>query len=84
MNKKVRATARVQLTIEIDGEGGVWGAECSLDQVHKQAREGAIGALNRVVSRAGNPEAEKQPLARIAIRIIGEPKVTAILVEEER
>jgi hypothetical protein len=80
---KVRATARVQLTIEISGEGGVWGADCSIDQVHRQAREGAIGALHRVINRAARLDAEQVPAVPINLRIVGEPKVTAVLVEEE-
>ena len=80
-NKKVRATARITLTVEIDDDG-VWGADCPIDQIHRQAKEGAIGALERALRRAASPDAQSQPVARLALRIVGEPKVMAVLVEE--
>ncbi|VVN43896.1 hypothetical protein V0M98_17790 [Pseudomonas silesiensis] len=44
----VRTTtgATVTLTIEISNIGS-WGPDCKIDQVYRQAREEAIGRINR-------------------------------------
>lgn len=76
MAKKVGATARATVTVEIYGLGS-WGAECSLDQVHRQAAESAIGRLQQILDGARNGDGR-------SIRIVGEPNVTAVLVEQER
>lgn len=72
MIAKVSATARVSLTIEIS-VGDSWGEDCKMDQVYRQAADSAIGRLQRIVSDA--------KVVHGGIRVIGEPKVTAILTE---
>ncbi len=39
--------AKVTITIEMMNLGS-WGPDCTLDQVYRQAREAAIGRLNKV------------------------------------
>lgn len=68
------ATACVELTIEIE-VGSSWGGDCSVAQVHKQAEDEARDKLHRMISEAkgyGN------------VRLIGHPKVTAILATREQ
>ena len=64
------ATARVQVTVEI--VAGTWGNDCSLEQVYKQAGEDACNKLTRAL----NPK-DSAPIGRI----VGTPKVLAVLVE---
>jgi hypothetical protein len=78
---KVQAAARVQLTLEFAVGGQVWGADCSVEQIHKQAREKAIEILGRGLSVEGNVSRDG-PKARA--EIVGNPVITAILVEEQR
>jgi len=80
MSGKVQAMARVQITVEFPVGGQVWGAECSVEQVHKQAREKAIEILGRGIAVQGHIPKDGLPTRA---EIIGEPKVTAILVEEQ-
>lgn len=68
--KTIRATARVQLTVEIDG-GAPWGEDFDLKTVYKQACESARQTLNNAL----------KPGEHTKIRIIGEPKVTGIITE---
>lgn len=67
-----RAVARVQITIEIP-LNQPWGADCPISQVWKQARDQAIGILERLRGRDGQ-----------GYSIIGEPTVKAIVVEEQK
>lgn len=66
---RIRATARVRVTLEIDG-GGPWGPECSVDQVHRQAAEHALSWVRR--------------LPHGPARVVGDPVVLMVTVEEER
>jgi hypothetical protein len=75
--KIITARARVQVTLEFLVTD-TWGDDCKVDQVYKQAAESAIGQLRRgcLVSVAS-------ALARDGeARVIGDPKVTAILVNK--
>jgi hypothetical protein len=76
--KKVRATSRVQVTVEID-TGGSWGPDCTIDQIQKQAAEEARSALTRGLMldllKTGSD-------SKTSARIISEPRIIAILVEE--
>lgn len=67
---KLTSRARVQVTIDVVVPD-TWGADCPMDQIWKQARESALGVLERGMPRA-------------LMQIVGTPKVTAVLVEEER
>ena len=69
---RIKATARVRLTIDIPLTD-TWGSDCAIDQIQKQAKEGALGMIR-------NSQFHELKLATI----IGEPVVTAVLVEEQR
>lgn len=60
-------TARVQVTVEIDA-GSTWGEDCPMKQVYDQAGRESVMRLRNIL--AGNA------------RVIGEPKVVAIMSEK--
>lgn len=66
--KRVKATARVRLEVEIAVPDS-WGADCQVSQIHMQAAESARSFL------------AKLPPGRM--RVVGEPHVSAVLTEEE-
>lgn len=72
--KRVSATARVRLTLEIPS-GGAWGADCDMAQIHKQAVEGVLGRLQRA-------DRDLAMLLATGHAQILDSKVTAILVTE--
>jgi hypothetical protein len=76
------ANARVQLTIEVD-VGSSWGSDCTVAQVHKQGEEEAIGCVRQLLQEAitGDDRILKDRASRI--RIVGHPKVTAVLAIRE-
>ena len=74
---RVAVKARVLVTLEVD-VSDCWGGDCPLAQVQRQAKESAAGILARM--RGGNRE-NPGPLPFV---IVGEMKVTAVLVEEAR
>jgi len=47
---KIRAKAKVRVMLEIPVSGGGWGSDCTIDQVHKQAKEDVLEQLNRVIA----------------------------------
>jgi hypothetical protein len=59
------------VTIRIENLGA-WGDECELSQVHKQAKETAIDTVRRAFHST----------AHRGMAIVGEPKVTTVIVEE--
>lgn len=77
---EVVARARVVVTVEIPLPDK-WGADCSLDQIQKQAKDGAENALRNglVLSYL---QCGRDP--KTEATIVGEPRVTAILVDEKR
>lgn len=80
MTKRIVARARVQVTVEM-AVGDGWGADCSISQVQKQAADSALQALRTGLIidylRAWHQRATQHAT------IVGEPKVTAILVDDE-
>ena len=78
---KVQASARVQITVEFAVGGSVWGDDCSIEQVHKQAHEGAVNILRQGLIIDGLTGTTG--LGKVHADIVGEPKVTAILVERQ-
>lgn len=64
-DRKYSATAQVEVTISVAISGGGWGGDCTVAQVHKQAADQARGKIHG--------------LAKEGIRIVGEPRVTAVL-----
>jgi hypothetical protein len=69
----VSTKATVQLFVEIDLPD-VWGEECSLSQVFKQAADGALKKMEALRSPAG----QQSPF-----RVIGIPKIVAIATERK-
>lgn len=70
---RVGATARVAVTIEIACPS-TWGNDCSLEQVHKQAKNDALGILGRL--RRGE---EAMPLT-----FVRPMEVTTVIVSEAK
>lgn len=66
-------TATVQLTLEIKVNSS-WGGDCSMDQVFKQARDEAVGAINNALGEA------RQSLQN-RIKIVGTPSILAVAAE---
>jgi len=71
MEKRIQAKARVQLTVEV--EESMWGLDCSIGQLYKQAAEGGVAKVRKIISDAN---------AHSKATIIGEPKVVGIITEE--
>jgi hypothetical protein len=66
---KQSAHARVTITVEVS-VGSSWGDDCPISQVHKQAAQEAQEKLERLFEKErGN------------LRLVGEAKVTVIIVE---
>jgi len=68
--KKVRALAKVQITVEVEASGA-WGPDCSIGQLYNQAEESAKGSLANLFSAQGK-----------SFRIVGSPKVLGIMTED--
>jgi hypothetical protein len=73
---KLTTKARVLVTLEIDLDG-TWGQDCKTEQVYKQAGDEVRGKI----SSWRTSQYDKTPT--VHARIIGEPKITAILQERE-
>lgn len=71
MSLGIGAHATVQLTVEISGLGN-WGAGCTVDQVHRQATEAAVGKLARAMGQTRD------------FRLIGNPIVRVITVDQDQ
>lgn len=67
MSARVKARARVQVTLDI-AVPDIWDSAGPLEQIWKQARESARGMLAKGLGPGPLP-------------IVGEPKVTTVLVE---
>ena len=72
---KTRATATVKITLHVSNLGA-WGEDCSIGQLHRQAKEGAAGMVRRALR-----DADGKPLPDI--HIVGDPVVTGIVTVEE-
>lgn len=58
---KIRTTsARVTLTLDI-AVRSTWGADCSMEQVHRQATEEAVGYIKRLTDKDRNCVLVKDP-----------------------
>ena len=65
------AKAIVEIEISL---GSNWGNECQLSQIYKQATDEARGAIERWVN---------DPKTNVSVRILKEPKIQAIIVENK-
>lgn len=70
MEKRIQAKARVQMTVEVDA-GAPWGAECTIEQMYKQAADSARTNLINAL----------KPGEHGRVSIVGEPKIIGILTE---
>lgn len=68
---RVSAEAVVTMTIQVT-KVGTWGAGCTVEQIHRQAMQ---VAMLRVQELLGNSN---------GCRIVGEPIVQSVSVEQER
>ena len=68
MSRQIKAVARVQITVEVDAS--VWGEDCSIGQLYKQAAESGIATLYGVLNKAGCPH-----------RVVGDVKVIGVITE---
>lgn len=66
---KIQAKARVQVTVEVDAS--LWGDDCTIGQLYKQAARDGIEAVRRACQTSPS------------VRILGEPKVIGIITEEQ-
>lgn len=67
-------SARVTVTLEIQCPDN-WGETYTVEQVHNQAKNGALGLLTRMIGREAGYSNR--------IKIIGTPKIEAIIVTVE-
>lgn len=65
------AHARIQVTLEIDAGGGSWDSSCSVAEVFEQGKRAALENLRRALESS-----------RVSARVLGEPKVLAIITED--
>lgn len=80
---RVTARARVQITVEILVDDS-WGEDCPVSQIHRQAKESALGVLARMRHKpqfSQNPFPEPTPLP---FTVVGEAIVTTVLLEQPR
>lgn len=68
---KFNATANVRVTIELRNVG-TWGADCELEQAHRQAKATAIERVMNYMNRD----------QMLGASVIGEPHVIVVLVEK--
>jgi hypothetical protein len=69
MEKKITASARLQVTLDLPA-GSTWGSDCSIDQIFRQAGEETVQGLRNLLSQHYGPSA----------RVI-DSKVTAVFAE---
>lgn len=65
MSKRVTAFAEVEIVLRIQS-GSTWGSGCTLDQIHSQAIDGALGKLRKATNGARD------------FKLIGTPKVIRV------
>lgn len=68
--KRVRATAIVAMNLRVPVPD-VWGPECPIEQVHRQAVRSALDII-------------KSGRFSLGELVVGDPVVTQVLVEEDR
>lgn len=79
-----KARARVQVTLEIDVTGGDWGPSAKVEQIFSQAKRESMQDLEQLLkaAREGGIPDSSDMRRRLYAKVVGEPKVTAVLVEE--
>jgi hypothetical protein len=64
----LEATARVQIVVEITTQQP-WSADCTVDQVYRQGASEALAKVSRLLGREA--------------RIVGEPRIVAVMTEKD-
>ena len=64
---RTKAVARITVTVEVSA--GVWGGDCGIDQLYRQAASDALAKVSRLIGAEGR---------------VYDPKVVGIITEEER
>jgi len=77
--RRIRASARATVTLQVDC-GSTWGPDCTAQQILEQASSDARSKIASLMS--GNTEEDKRN--RATIRVVGEPVITSIIVDEEQ
>jgi hypothetical protein len=77
---RVQACARVQITVEFAVADSVWGEGATIEQVNSQARDAAINIIRRGLVIEG---LTVNSASKTHATLVGEPRVTAILVERQ-
>lgn len=70
-NTTTTASARVKVELEI-AVGSKWGADCSIEQIHKQAENEAVGIIRHLCEQAQERR----------VTIIGTPNISAVIVNK--
>lgn len=82
MSTRLTAGARVTLTIEFQVDD-CWGADCTVEQIHRQAKEAAEGQLRKGFIVHGTVLTIRSP-PTTSVNVVGKPKVDVIVLEERR
>ena len=69
----MRTSARLVITLEIDVPS-TWGSDCQLGQVWTQAKKETLTLLDERLNKA---------ISIGTVRVIGEPRVVAVLTEDK-
>lgn len=77
----MQAAARVQITVEFQVGGGAWPNDSKIEDVHRQAHESALDILRRGLVIDGLTVTAGA--TKTHATVVGEPRVTAILVERQ-
>ena len=70
MAKQIRASARVQVTVEVDTNA--WGGECTIGQLYDQAADSGRKTIEKMIYDRKDG----------IVRIVGEPKVIGVITHE--
>jgi len=73
---KITGVATVQITLQVSA--GVWGDDCSIGQLHKQAAEEGRNKVIKLIHDAN------QVMKHDQVQIVGEPVVKGVLTQQER
>lgn len=79
---RVQAVARVQVTVEFAIGGSIWPPETSIEQIDKQARHAPLDILRRGLVIEGLTIGAQQT-SKTWATVVGEPKITAVIVQEQ-
>ncbi len=81
MTDLLQARATVQVTLEIDTDGGGWGKDCTVDQVFRQASASAVGRLRQLLEGTTTTRTGCK-VSTQGIRVVGTPKICAVMMDD--